>query len=47
MKRDIPTVVARIGQDLFLADLDSHEQRMNADVPPDFGPELYASAVRG
>ena len=46
MKRDIPTVVARIGQDLFLADLDNHEQRMNADVPPDFGPELYASAVR-
>ena len=46
MKRDIPTVVARISNDLFLADLPDHERRMTGDVPPDFGPEAYASAVR-
>jgi hypothetical protein len=46
MKRDIPTIVARISRDLFLADLAHHEQRMTADVTPDFGPEAYASAVR-
>jgi cation diffusion facilitator CzcD-associated flavoprotein CzcO len=45
MKRDIPTVVARISRDLFLADLSHHERRMTADVPPDFGPEAYAAAV--
>lgn len=47
MKRDIPTVVARISQDLFHADIALHEQRMRGDVAADFGPELYASAVRG
>jgi hypothetical protein len=46
MKRDIPTVVARISRDLFLADLAAHERRMTADVPPDFEPEACASAVR-
>jgi FAD-dependent urate hydroxylase len=46
MKRDIPTVVARIGNDLFLADLRVHEQRMTSDVAPDFGDAIYASAVR-
>lgn len=46
MKRDIPTVVARISGDLFLADIAHHQRRMTADVPPDFGPESYASAVR-
>jgi cation diffusion facilitator CzcD-associated flavoprotein CzcO len=45
MKRSLPTVVARISRDLFLADLDRHDQRMRGDVPPDFGPDLYASAV--
>jgi cation diffusion facilitator CzcD-associated flavoprotein CzcO len=45
MKRSLPTVVARISRDLFLADLDRHEQRMRGDVPPDFGSDLYASAV--
>jgi cation diffusion facilitator CzcD-associated flavoprotein CzcO len=45
MKRDIPGVTARIGRDLFLADLDKHAVRMMGDVAPDFGPELYAAAV--
>lgn len=46
MRRDIPMVTARISQDLFLADLDILDVRMRADVPPDFGPELYAAALR-
>lgn len=46
MRRDIPTVTARISRDLFLADLDALDVRMRGDVPPDFGPELYQSAVR-
>ena len=46
MKRDIPTVVARISGDLFLADIEAHERRMTGDVAPDFTPEFYASAVR-
>jgi cation diffusion facilitator CzcD-associated flavoprotein CzcO len=45
MKRSLPTVVSRISHDLFLADLDRHDQRMRGNVPPDFGPDLYASAV--
>jgi hypothetical protein len=45
MKRDIPGVTARISQDLFLGDLDAHAKRMLGDVPPDFGPELYAAAI--
>lgn len=46
MKRDIPAIAARISRDLFLADLPVLEPRMRADVKPDFGPELYAAAVR-
>ena len=45
MKRGHPTVAAAISRDLFLADLAHHERRMTGDVPPDFGPELYAKAV--
>lgn len=45
MRRDIPAAVRRIGEDLFLADLDLHEARARADVEPDFSPELYAGAV--
>jgi cation diffusion facilitator CzcD-associated flavoprotein CzcO len=45
MKRDIPTVVARIGSDLFLADIQAHERRMTGDVAPDFGKDIYASAI--
>jgi cation diffusion facilitator CzcD-associated flavoprotein CzcO len=45
MKRDIPTIVARISNDLFMADIAEHERRMTADVAPDFTPEIYASAV--
>jgi cation diffusion facilitator CzcD-associated flavoprotein CzcO len=45
MKRGHPTVTAQISRDLFLADFDHHQRRMTADVPPDFGPELYAGAV--
>jgi FAD-dependent urate hydroxylase len=47
MKRDIPAVVAGIGRDLFLADIDAHERRMTGDVAPDFGEGIYASAVSG
>lgn len=45
MKRDIPAVVSRISRDLFLADLDRHEARLNGDVPPDFSETLYAHSV--
>ena len=45
MKRDIPTVVARIGSDLFLADIHAHERRITGDVAPDFNEEIYARAV--
>ncbi|HZK88987.1 MAG TPA: FAD-dependent oxidoreductase [Stellaceae bacterium] len=45
MKRGHASVTAQISRDLFLADLDHHRRRMTGDVPPDFGPELYARAV--
>jgi cation diffusion facilitator CzcD-associated flavoprotein CzcO len=44
-KRDIPSVVARISRDLFLADLPEHESRINGPLAEDFDPSLYASAV--
>jgi cation diffusion facilitator CzcD-associated flavoprotein CzcO len=46
MKRDIPTVVAQISRDLFLADLLGHERRITGDVAPDFTEEMYARAVQ-
>lgn len=46
MRRDIPTIVARISRDLFLADAAVHKTRMLGDVVPDFPPSLYAPAVR-
>jgi cation diffusion facilitator CzcD-associated flavoprotein CzcO len=45
MKRGVAAVVSRISRDLFLADLDAHERRITGDVAPDFGQDLYASAV--
>ena len=45
MRRDIPAVVSRISRDLFLADLDRHEARLNGDVPADFNKTLYANSV--
>ncbi|WP_158926074.1 NAD(P)-binding domain-containing protein [Acidisphaera sp. S103] len=45
MRRDIPLVTARISRDLFLADLDSHEQRMTGTIQADFPDAIYASAV--
>jgi cation diffusion facilitator CzcD-associated flavoprotein CzcO len=45
MKRDIPSVVSRISRDLFLADLDRHEARLNGEVPADFNETLYAHSV--
>ena len=44
-KRDIPSVVARISRDLFLADLPAHEQRISGPVAEDFDASLYASSV--
>jgi cation diffusion facilitator CzcD-associated flavoprotein CzcO len=44
-KRDIPAIVARISRDLFLADLASHEARINGSIDEDFGADLYASAI--
>lgn len=44
-KRDIPAIVARISRDLFLADLASHEERINGSIGEDFAAGLYASAV--
>ena len=46
MRRDIPLVTARISRDLFLADLDIHEQRMTGTIAADFPDATYASAVR-
>ncbi|KAF1049473.1 SidA/IucD/PvdA family monooxygenase [Xylophilus sp.] len=45
LRRDVPALVARISRDLVLADLDLHEQRIRAHVPPDFGDELYGPAL--
>lgn len=45
MKRDIPAVVRRISEDLFLEDLDTHEVRMTADVPADFDESHYEHRV--
>jgi FAD-dependent urate hydroxylase len=45
MKRDIPTIVARISSDLFLADIQDHERRITGDVAPDFSEKSYARAV--
>ncbi|CAG9274459.1 Cation diffusion facilitator CzcD-associated flavoprotein CzcO [Paraburkholderia unamae] len=45
MKRDIPTVVRRISEDLFLDDLEAHEARMTADVPADFDVSHYEQRV--
>jgi cation diffusion facilitator CzcD-associated flavoprotein CzcO len=45
MRRDLPLVTARISRDLFLADLEQHEKRMNGTMPADFPPDLYAKAV--
>ncbi|MFM0520376.1 MULTISPECIES: NAD(P)-binding domain-containing protein [Caballeronia] len=42
MKRDIPAVVRRISQDLFIDDLDAHEARMNGQVPADFDNAAFA-----
>ena len=36
MKRDIATIVARISNDLFLADIEAHQRRMTGDVAPGF-----------
>ncbi|MHC2435968.1 FAD-dependent oxidoreductase [Bradyrhizobium sp. USDA 4451] len=44
-KRDIPGITARISRDLFLADLASHEARINGEIAEDFAAELYAPAV--
>jgi cation diffusion facilitator CzcD-associated flavoprotein CzcO len=44
-KRDIPAIVARISRDLFLADLSSHEERINGSIAEDFAIGLYATAV--
>jgi hypothetical protein len=46
MKREIPAVAARIGADLFDADLDALRVRMVGDVPPAFTEEIYRAAVR-
>ncbi|MFZ4285810.1 SidA/IucD/PvdA family monooxygenase [Variovorax sp. HJSM1_2] len=45
MRRDIPAAVAQISRDLALADLPLHLRRIEAEVAPDYGPELYAAAV--
>lgn len=41
----VPAVVRRISHDLLHADLALHEARTRADVPADFGEELYAGAL--
>ncbi|MDB5606873.1 MAG: hypothetical protein JWP25_3773 [Bradyrhizobium sp.] len=44
-KRDIPAIVTRIGRDLFLADLASHEERINGSIADDFNIDRYSSAI--
>ena len=44
-KRDIPAIVARISRDLFFADLDAHDQRINGAIAEDFSRELYAAST--
>jgi len=41
----VPAVVRRISHDLLHADLALHEARTRADVPADFGEELYAGSL--
>jgi FAD-dependent urate hydroxylase len=45
MKRGLPAVTARIGHDLFFADIAAHEARLAADIAPEFPESLYAAAV--
>ncbi|MEX3985387.1 NAD(P)-binding domain-containing protein [Paraburkholderia sp. EG287A] len=45
MKRDIPAVIRRISEDLFLDDIEAHEARMSAVVAADFEPSLYVDSV--
>ena len=45
MKRGVAAVVSQIGRDLFFADFAAHERRITGDVMPEFGEELYASAL--
>ncbi|SAL47501.1 NAD(P)-binding domain-containing protein [Caballeronia humi] len=45
MKRDIPAVIRRISQDLFLEDLDAQEARMNSGVPADFDTAQYEHRI--
>ena len=44
MRRGIPAVTARISRDLVLADLPAHEERLRAEVEPEFPESLYARA---
>lgn len=46
MRRGVSAIVARISRDLFLADPDLHEQRLTADVAPDFAENFYERALR-
>jgi len=43
--RDIPSVVARISRDFFLAYLPAHEARISGPVAEDFDASLYASSI--
>jgi cation diffusion facilitator CzcD-associated flavoprotein CzcO len=44
-RRHIPAIVARISRDLFFADIDAHDQRINGPIAPDFSPDLYAASI--
>jgi FAD-dependent urate hydroxylase len=45
LRRDVPAAVARISRDLFLADFDAHQSRIDAQVAPEFDETLYAAAL--
>lgn len=45
MRRDVPSLVARISRDFFLTDIDVHTERMGGAVVPDFDVALYWSSV--
>lgn len=45
LRRDVPALVRRISGDLLRADWAQHEARIQGEVAPDFGLELYGRAL--
>lgn len=45
IRRDVPAIVRRISQDLFLADLPQHEARITGTFAPEFDETIYAGSI--